>query len=247
MKKELKDLNCNIETGICGENHTSDLKTETTVNTQQTTTITYYYDALCGWCYGFKNEFEKFKKAHEHQIEFKLINGGLFQGNRVGLINNVAPYIKQGAYKAVEQTTGVKFGDIFLDKLFGDGNIFLNSIPPSIAVCIIKDQLPEKTFDFSELLLSAVYHDGLNPDDIEAYKPYVVQIGYNFELFKTQMNDAKYLKLVEKDFQNFADNKISGMPTLVVSNGRQKAYLSNGFATFEDLESRLEAFKNQDL
>ncbi len=240
--------NCDIKTGICTPNNlteslTSPLKKEAVEKIK----ITYFYDALCGWCFGFKNDFEKFKNKYQDQVEFNIINGGLFKGTRVGLINEVAPYIKAGAFKSVEQVTGVKFGDDFVSKIFGSGDIMLNSLPPSIALCIIRENLNTKVLEFSEMLLSAVYIDAINVENISDYKSYVEAIDYDFDTFSSKMQDPKYKMMALNDFGVFSQNKINGMPTLMVEHKNKKEFLSNGFANFNDLELRLETFLKQDF
>jgi len=39
--------------------------------------ILYFWDAYCGWCYGFDKLFTKFYENHT-DIEIEIISGGLF-------------------------------------------------------------------------------------------------------------------------------------------------------------------------
>ncbi|MGY5351043.1 DsbA family protein [Wenyingzhuangia sp. IMCC45533] len=236
---ESSNYNCDINTGKCDVSPATDIKIESNLINNKKIKVTYYYDALCGWCYGFKDELSQFVNNNKDLIDFEVVNGGLFLNQRVGWINDVAPYVKSGAYKVVQETTKVQFGKDFLDKLLGDGKVRLNSLPPAIALSIIKQHKSEKAMEFAELLLFAVYHDGINVEVIEDYQTYVEKIGYDFKLFSKQMQETAYLELAQQDFKNFADHKISGMPTLVVTYKDKKAYLSNGFATHQDLEKRL--------
>ena len=72
--------------------------------------IIYVYDALCGWCYGFSPVIKQVFEKYQAQFDFEVISGGMILGERQGPIGEVAAYIK-GAYKTVEDTTGVKFGE----------------------------------------------------------------------------------------------------------------------------------------
>ena len=241
-----KDLNCDINTGICSPNLTNN-KTLVSheISAIKNLKITYYYDAFCGWCFGFSKAINEFRNMYINEIDFEVVSGGLFLDNRIGKINDVAPYVKNGAYKNVEEITGVQFGPNFIDKLTTDENIWLDSTPPAIALGIIKENAPKKALDFAELLLETFNYYAKDVRELESYKTAVLAIGYNFESFKTQMKDLKYLTLAQQDFNIFSKAKISGMPTLLIEGGNKKAYLSNGYASFKDLESRLNIFKDQ--
>jgi len=127
--------------------------------------LIYYTDGLCGWCFGFSPVMTNISEYFNAQLSIDVISGGLFLGERTGKVNQIAPYIKQGAYKQVERTTGVKFGHGFLDDINGDERISLNSMPMAQALCIVKEQYPDKVLPFLKQLLDAVYIDGMNSDD----------------------------------------------------------------------------------
>lgn len=227
------NFSCDVETGICSPSK------EITNEAKPKLKVIYYHDTLCGWCYGFGPNLIKLEKEFKDKIEIEVISGGLFLGNRVGRIEDVAPYIKSGAYKSVEATTGVKFGDAFLNDLFGEGKIILNSLPPSIALCIVKEKFPKKGLEFAEMLLRAVYYDGINPINTEQYKAYVTQIGLDFEEFSTNMKEDKYKKMAEEEFKIFKNSIHSGMPTLVLLKDNNQLLLSNGYLGFSELKQRL--------
>ncbi|MDO3694901.1 DsbA family protein [Wenyingzhuangia sp. chi5] len=240
------DNYCDINTGICSPNNNENSPLENNqIEKIKELKITYYYDAFCGWCYGFSKPFQEFKKNHADDIHFEVISGGLFLGNRVGKINDIAPYVKNGAFRSVEEVSGVKFGQAFVNKLETEENIWLDSTLPAIALSIIKENAPNKALDFAELLLKTINYDAKDVRDIDSYKNAVLAIEYDFELFKTQIKEDKYLNLAKQDFETFAKSGISGMPCLVIQGGGKRAYLSNGFASYKDLEARLKIFKEQ--
>lgn len=39
--------------------------------------ILYFWDAYCGWCYGFNKLFTEFYKNHT-DVEIEIVSGGLF-------------------------------------------------------------------------------------------------------------------------------------------------------------------------
>ena len=201
--------------------------------------LIYYYDALCGWCYGFSAVMSKVEEEFAAELDFEVISGGLFLGNRAGYVNEVAPHIKAGAYKSVEARTGVKFGEVFLKDVFGAGKMILNSLYPSIALCIVKEQFPEQELKFARTLLKAVYYDGLNPVDIDGLATYAESFGFDKEAFKLKMEAIEYEVAARQEFEKFRNSPFSGMPALVLETKGQSIPLANGYTSFDDLKHRL--------
>jgi len=202
--------------------------------------LVYYTDALCGWCYGFSPVISKIYHEYCSQIDFEVVSGGLFLGARAGLINDVAPHIKAGAYKEVEAITGVKFGETFLNEALENGTMILNSLPHAIAICIVKEKLPEKTIEFTSLLHKAVYYDGMDSENLPAYAKYASQIGFNAEEFSSKMRDLAYADKALKDFERFKKQGVNVFPSLMLETKNESFLLSNGSISYEDLKGLLD-------
>jgi len=211
---------------------------------QEKPTLRYYYDALCGWCFGFSSVMARLHEEYKEHFEFDVLSGGLFLNERAGRGNQVAPHIRSGAYKLVENTTGVKFGKAFLDDIYGEGKITLDSLLPAIALIIVKESYPEQSITFAKLLLDAVYVDGMNSIDLEAYTPYATQVGFDAEIFSKKMKDKTYKAAALSEFAAFQRSSIGGFPALVLENGEEKTLISSGYASYENLKSRLDTYLN---
>lgn len=239
-----QDPLCDPITGVCTPEHLVNSNAQTLKASKASTKpkLTYYYDAYCGWCFGFSPVIAKIHATFSDQIDIEVISGGLFLGDRVGPINEIAPYVKGGAYKSVEARTGVTFGDLFLKDLFGEGKLVLNSLPPTIALCIVKDQKPEMHLKFAEMLLNGIYHDGLHPTHLDSLADYAAKIGFNKDTFRLQLEDNKYQIAAEKEYQIFAQSAYSGMPSLSLEKDGEEHVIALGYASFEDISARLEPF-----
>ena len=238
MDTKNKNFACDVETGVCTP-HNGEKAQQLQPIKENKLKITYYYDALCGWCYGFSPEFATFYEANKEVIDFDVVSGGLFLGSRVGKIEEVAPYIKAGAYKSVESVTGTKFGEAFLNDMFGEGKMTLNSLPPAIALCIVKEKFPEKKMEFAGILLNAFYYDGLDANDLASYTKYAEKIGFDASEFEAKMKEEKYEKMAQAEFQIFQESGASGMPALVVETEEGPKLLSSGYASAKDLQKRV--------
>ena len=112
--------------------------------------LIYCYDAYCGWCYGFSPIIKKIAEEYSFQLDVEVLSGGMMIGENKMPIEKIGPYI-QGAYKRVEEVTGIKFGDDFLwhtanpDK----SDWVMNSEKPAIALCILKEIYPERQLEFA--------------------------------------------------------------------------------------------------
>ena len=201
--------------------------------------ITYYFDALCGWCYGLTDVMHQIEKKYNDQFDFKVMSGGLFVGDRVGLVNDIAPYIKQGAYKSVEQRTGVNFGAGFLKHGLEENQIMMNSIPPAIALVIVKAHAPTKAFAFAERLLAAVYTDGADLMQAENYQPYLDALDIHIDDFAQKMQEEQYRALALAEYRTTAEAGVKGYPSLVLTVGTQQVLLANGYVDFELLDGRI--------
>jgi len=194
--------------------------------------IIYCYDALCGWCYGFSSTLEKLQKAYNDKLFFEPISGGLFVGARVGLINDVAPFIKE-AYKIVEDKTGVEFGERFIQDGLGNNTMLMNSLYPSIALCIVKKYYPEMSLAFSSKLLEAFYVDGISSDELDKYNDLVEEMELNIPDFNIKMKEDTYKKMAEDEFSYCASQKVGGFPSLILEINGEKKLLSNGHVDFD--------------
>ena len=130
--------------------------------------LIYIYDALCGWCYGFSPVINDFAEKFKEELDIQVVSRGMIRGDRIGPIGEVAPYIKD-AYKTVEDSTGVKFGEAFLQAILADGSTVFTSIPASIALSVFKTLQPENSLKYATDLQKAIYLDGVQPLDISAY------------------------------------------------------------------------------
>ncbi|MEO0468560.1 MAG: DsbA family protein [Bacteroidota bacterium] len=206
---------------------------------EEKTTILYFYDALCGLCYGFSPVIQKIYQENQEQFDFHIISGGLKLGEAVGPIGVVAPYIKAGAYKTVEEKCGVKFGEAFVNGPMEKGDMIFNSEPPAIALAIVKEKMPEQAFAFGSILHQAIYVDGMHPEDLPAYVPYAAKIGLDGEAFIAEMAQPHYLEAAKKDFAMARHFGINGFPAMVGIKGDSAFLISHGYMAYEALTARL--------
>jgi len=197
--------------------------------------LLYIYDALCGWCYGFSPVMQQLHEEYQDHMDFEVISGGMVTGERIGPIGEVAGYIGE-AYKQVEQSTGVRFGEGFLQGILEPGEAIFTSVPPAIAMQVVKAEKPGEALHFAHLLQTAIYYDGIAPADYDAYVPYAEQVGLQGTAFRQKMEAPDFAKAAEEEFNLSQQMGISGFPTLIAQMEDKYYLLARGFLPYESVK-----------
>ncbi|MEM7371828.1 MAG: DsbA family protein [Bacteroidota bacterium] len=203
--------------------------------------LIYFYDALCGWCYGFSPVIAKIYANYQDRFEFEIISGGLKIGDAVGPIGVVAPYIKAGAYRTVEERSGVRFGEAFVNGPLEEGTMILNSLPPGIALSIVKKNMPDRAFEFASILHKAIYIDGLHPEDLSGYGRYAEKIGLNSAEFVTNMQLSEFEKRTKQEFALSQQLGIRGFPTLIGVKADSAFMITHGYEEYDLVAAKLDS------
>ena len=203
--------------------------------------IIYCYDAYCGWCYGFSPVIKELWLKHREQFDFETISGGMIPVQDTKHIGNIAQYI-QGAYQTVEQTTGVKFGKDYLWHIFNpdESDWYPNSEMAAIAMAIFRESYPDQTIAFAADLQYALYEEGRDLTDKEAYRHLLEQYNIDTEVFYQKLGSEAYKEKAYYDFSLIQQLKVNGFPTVFLQLDDAKLYIiSRGFSTLEAVEQRM--------
>jgi len=177
-------------------------------------------------------------------LSFEVISGGMITGERIGAIGEVASYISW-AYKDVEKATNVKFGTDFLDKTLKNGKAIFTSIPTAIALSVFKDLKPENSIEFAAELQKAIYFDGIEPENFNAYGKIAAKFGEDSEAFIAKMKDAFYQKKIEEDFKLSSAFGVTGFPSVFLEVDETYYKIASGYVPFSVLENNFLSVKNR--
>lgn len=206
--------------------------------------IVYVYDALCGWCYGFSPVMNRFHEKYKDSVDFEVISGGMITGARIGPIGKVAAYIKW-AYKDVENTTGIKFGDVFLNNTLKNGKAIFTSVPTAIALSIFKTLDHKNSILFAFELQKAIYFNGVEPTNTNYYGTIAERFNVDSKDFMLKMRDSLYLESAEMDFKKTVNLGVKGFPSVFVEIDGKYYNIANGYVTFTVLENNFLEIKNK--
>ncbi len=201
---------------------------------EQKPDIIYVFDALCGWCYGFSPVIHKVYDSFSAQVDFQVLSGGMITGDRIGPIGEVAPYIKQ-AYKTVEASTGVKFGEKFLVNILDKGEVIFSSIPPAKALSVFRQLQPDNTLAFATEMQNAIYFYGIDVSDLGEYGKIASVFGIDADVFIQKMQQPDLEQLIINEFQMAASFGVMVYPSIVLIKGEETSIISEGYKSYEDM------------
>lgn len=204
--------------------------------------LIYCYDAYCGWCYGFSPIIKKIAEEYSFQLDVEVLSGGMMIGENKMPIEKIGPYI-QGAYKRVEEVTGIKFGDDFLwhtanpDK----SDWVMNSEKPAIALSILKEIYPERQLEFAGDLQYALNYEGRDLDDDEAYKHLLEKYTISENDFYTKLKSVEYKEKAYYEFALCKQLNVDSYPQVLIQLHSNKFYLiTKSFSTYEEVKKGIE-------
>lgn len=204
--------------------------------------LIYCYDAYCGWCYGFSPVMKEIAAAWKSKAEIEVLSGGMMTGENVRPISVMGPYI-QGAYKRVEEMTGITFGQDFLWHVFNpqESDWVMNSEKPAIALCIFKELYPDRQVEFASDLQYALNYEGRDLDDNEAYRHLLEKYSIDAGLFYERLSSDEYREKAGYEFSLCRQLQADSFPQLLVQFSETKFYLvAKGYAPFDEVNRRLE-------
>ncbi len=196
--------------------------------------IIYFFDVLCGWCYGFSPVIKKLAEKYQDDFDFEVVSGGMVTGERVQPASFMANYILK-AYKQVESTAGVEFGEPFFDML-REGTRIQSSFEPSLVMITFKQILPKKAVFFAHDLQVLNYYKGSDLNDFSVYQSTVEKYGIDWLSFKEKLESEAMKKLTYSDFEISGAYEVTGFPTVFFENEKVSSPLSRGYQGFDQLD-----------
>ena len=206
-------------------------------------TIYYCYDAYCGWCYGFSKVISQLAHEFEEGIAFDVLSGGMIMPEQPTHFAPMARYI-QTAYKQVEETTGVRFGEDFLWHAFhpDETDWFPDSTKAAIALCIFKEYYPAKAVFIASDIQYALNYEGRDLTDDEAYRHLVEKYKIPAEDFFDKLRSEEYREKAYYEIALVKQLQVRGFPSVLMQVSDSKFYLlTQGYTDYETLKRRVDS------
>ena len=203
--------------------------------------IIYCYDAYCGWCYGFSPVIKKAFENLRDQIDFEVLSGGMIPADSPVPIEKMAGYIA-GAYKNVEELTGIQFGEDYLWHINNPdlSDWVMSSEKPAIALSVFKEYYPADAVLFAADLQYAMHYEGRDLCDDEAYRHLLHKYNIDADEFYSKLKSEEYKEKAYYDMALCKQLQVTGFPAVLMQVSDGKFYLiARGYTSFEDLTQRI--------
>jgi putative protein-disulfide isomerase len=197
-------------------------------------TLIYIYDALCGWCYGFSPVMQKLYEAYQDRIAFEVLSGGMITGRRVQPLSAMADYIRQ-ASQLLAEVTGVSPSEDYYSNILEKGTYRSDSLPPAIALNILKEKSPEDQFPLAQAIQHLYYTQGQDLNQVETYLPLAREKGWEEETFKKKFVDPAYADRAREEFKQVQEWGLDGFPAVLGKKGTALVLISHGYQPFEQV------------
>lgn len=204
--------------------------------------IYYCYDAYCGWCYGFSPVIKRIAEEYKDKIFFDVLSGGMIPAENPKHISAMAGYIS-GAYKRVEELTGVQFGEDYLWHIFNpqESDWYPHSEKSAIALCIFKELLPGRQVEFIADLQHALHYEGRDLTDDEAYRHLLEKYVIDPQDFYKKIISEEFREKAHYEFSLCRQLQVTGFPAVLMQVADTKFYfVARGYAAYEDVKARID-------
>jgi putative protein-disulfide isomerase len=202
--------------------------------------IAYIYDALCGWCYGMGPQLDKLSL----EFEILVLSGGMVVEHRIGPATEMASYIR-GAYKRVEEMTGVTFGKPYLDVMLSDEKAIFSSLRPGFALSAFKQTRPYEAYRFAKRIQKAIFQDGWYPNEWATYTKIGTEFGLDADAFLELMQSEALQKETMDEFKLVKRMGITGFPTVLAVVDGENYLVGKGFTTADLIVERIDSILNK--
>lgn len=205
--------------------------------------LIYFYDAYCGWCYGFSPVIQRISKEYASTLDFEVLSGGMILPEKPIHFKTMAGFIAQ-AYKRVEELTGVQFGEDFLWHVFhpDETDWYPHSEKPAIALSIVKEINSEWSIDFAADLQLALHCEGRDLTDDEAYRHLLEKYKLEPDDFYNKLHNEVYKEKAHYEFALTKQLQVDGYPAVFIQTSDNKFHLvAKGYTDYDTLKKRIDS------
>jgi putative protein-disulfide isomerase len=181
-------------------------------------TVHYFFDPMCGWCFGATSltEIVKNTALSSDNIKIALHPGGMIQRREM---NSDFRAIAQQHDKKIEALTGQKFSQKYHNKLGSDETITLDSYITGQAV-LVAEQAFGKGLAMLKVIQQAHYVDAIDVSNLIILTELAKKLGIDGSAWQQKMaSEAENsCSEIEKNRLLMAQWGVNGFPTFVVEN-----------------------------
>lgn len=201
--------------------------------------LTYVFDAYCGWCYGLAPALRELDSDRDVQIQ--VIHGSLFSGANSLPISAFAHI--PGANKRISALTGVTFGPRYEDLLM-EGQFVLDSDAAARGFSALKNLAgPGRDLEMAHAMQSAFYQDGLSLSSLDTYIAIARSRGLASHRVRDILIADDTARSARAEQQRAVELGIQSYPTLLASTPAGPVKFGSPVSSAGHLRQQLEALE----
>ena len=203
--------------------------------------LIYCYDAYCGWCYAFSPVVRQIAEDYVSTFYVEVLSGGMILPESPIPIAATADFLKSD-YQNIEAHTDIRFGNDYLWHIQNPdkSDWFPSSEKPAIALSIIKQYNPELAVHFAAALQYALFSEGRDLTDDEAYRHLLAAYHLSPEVFYEALQSTGFKEKAKHDFNLVQQLGITSFPVLLLQENENRFHLlAKGYTDYEIVKARL--------
>jgi putative protein-disulfide isomerase len=204
--------------------------------------LIYCYDAYCGWCYGFAPVIRQVSTDYKRVLDIEVISGGLILPDEPKPLKVLSRFLEASS-KEIETKTGARFGADYRWHIEhpDETDWFPNSEKPAVALCIFKEYYPELQVEFATDLEYALFFEGRDLTDPEAYRHLLEKYNLPVEEFFEKLSSPAYRQLAQEDFKLAERLNINSFPVVMIQSAASKFFLvSEGYMDYPAVKRNID-------
>ncbi|SHE64321.1 putative protein-disulfide isomerase [Marinomonas polaris DSM 16579] len=199
--------------------------------------VHYFFDPMCGWCYGATALVEILAEVPEFEITYHP--GGMIPKRAID------PSFRQHILQADSQIatmTKAHFGDAYKARVAGAGDFIVDSYSTTRAFLVGQDMGIE-AHKMLAAIQKAHYQDGKHLDELNVLADLAVSMGLDKTTWNEKMagSEANMMNQVEESHQLMGQMQVSGYPTFIIEKDNRLMRLphSNYYGKAEEWKNYL--------
>lgn len=191
-------------------------------------TVHYFFDPMCGWCYGASPLIEALMDTSQFKVE--LHPGGMIEKRAI------EPEFRQHIINSdtrIATETGATFGEAYLQRVKSEDAFVLDSYLPTQAI-LSAEKMGLNSWHMLKTIQSAHYQLGLKVNEASTLKAIAESLGLANDAWEQNMtlSEAELNERIRSSRQLMRQLHVGGYPTLIAEvNGE---YLTLPHSTYYD-------------
>ncbi|UPW19845.1 DsbA family protein [Agarivorans sp. TSD2052] len=174
-------------------------------------TIHYFYDPLCGWCFGATPLVEALRL--NSRVELKMYAGGMIQ--RQVMDASFRSKVKRFD-QSIESLTGQQFGEAYKTKIADNETIVLDSYLTAKAIDLV-ERTQAKGFEMLKAIQNAHFVQAKDTSDIKVLKYLAGKLGISEQEWDKGLEHNAIEQQIEHTQWLMQRWQVTGFPSLLLA------------------------------